>query len=126
MQQNVADFLYARALAAGGFTYCTRTGTFPAQGYAVAVSKAYERKLDTLSPEAIAEFYNEHARQCEGVNHVYAPGTACLGAWYHEGEWYLDLSIVHPDRDTAIALGAARQQLAVYDLALGESIPCAA
>lgn len=125
MQKHIAEFLASRAQAAGGFTYCTRTGTFPREGYAVAISKAYERKLTDLSPEAIAEFYNEYALQCDGVNAVYAPASACLGAWFHEGTWYLDLSIVHPERDTAIKLGAARQQLAVYDLANGESIPCA-
>lgn len=124
MERHVAEFLAARAQAAGGFTYCTRTGTFPHEGFAVALSRTFERKLDVLTPEAIAEYFVDNERTCEGANAVYEPGSACLGVWCHEGTWYLDVSVVVPERGWALRLGAERGQLAVYDLANGESIPC--
>lgn len=125
MEKHVAEFLAARAQAAGGFTYCTRTGTFPAEGYAVALSKTFERKLEVLTPNAIAEYFAEHTSTCEGVNAVYEPGSACLGAWHDNGTWYLDVSVVVPERGWALRLGAEREQIAVYDLASGEAILCA-
>lgn len=50
-------------------------------------------------------------------------GDNYLGIWQAEsGRWYLDVSEHFRDASTALAIGAARKQLAVWDIARGREI----
>jgi hypothetical protein len=124
MQSSLCEFLAARARAAGGFTFRPSTSEFPTEGYAVAISKAYERTgPGDLTSFALAVYLAEHKVYLDCANVVHN-GAACLGAWHYDGQWYLDISIVVPTLAQALQLGRENNQIAVYDLARGESITC--
>lgn len=112
----IATELCARALAHGGFTYRVADAQYPTEGYAVAIP-GHERQLRAMTPDAIAGYMTERRNVFDSAGH-------CLGAWYNaEADlWYLDVSIVVPTHRQALAEGRRNQQIAVYDLARGESI----
>jgi hypothetical protein len=112
----IATALCARALANGGFTFRIADATYPTEGYAVALP-GHEQQLRELTPGAIADYMTQHAAAFDSAGH-------CLGAWFNAeaGLWYLDISIVVPTYRAAIALGRQHMQIAVYDLALGQSL----
>lgn len=94
----------------GGFT-------FPPvkSGFAFSESPANEQIVTKLSAEAIRRYVKEHADSL-GV------AGAKLGAWSDGQKWYLDVSTVLPERTAALKAAAKAKQLAIYDLAKGESI----
>lgn len=111
----IATQLYARALANGGFTYRVADGAYPTDGFAVAI-QGHERQFRrNFSPEAIALYMQERRNVFDSAGH-------CLGAWCNDGLWYLDVSIVLPTYRQALEEGRRNMQIAVYDLARGESI----
>lgn len=60
-------------------------------------------------------------RECEDF-HSEVPRDVYFGAWVDEGTLYLDHSVNIQDREVAIALGHANNQLAIWDIANGKSI----
>lgn len=124
MQSHVAQFLAVVARANGGFTYRVHDGMFPKTGFAVALAKAYERTgPGDLQDHHVADYYADHVRTLDAAREVY--GNVCLGAWHYDGQWYLDISVVCDSLAQALAWGRENNQIAVYDLATGESIACA-
>lgn len=53
-----------------------------------------------------------------------SPAARYIGTWIDDGTLYVDAVIHTHNRRSAIALGRAFDQLAIYDFAAGESIPC--
>jgi hypothetical protein len=92
-----------------------RTGT---DAYAVSIYPDRERIVDgTATADDIADF--------AAANHdVLADGRAVIGTWVHEGRTYLDVSALVSDRLEALRLGEQHGQLAIFDLATLEEIPC--
>jgi hypothetical protein len=103
---------------AGGITIDWRTGRQPAAGFAVAPSKATERRiaLAGFSAEHVSEYVREFRRLLE------LPGM-CLGARVKEGIVYLDVSLVVEDAVTAAAIAADADQFAIRCLHESRSIP---
>ncbi len=100
----------------GGFTYGVRTGAKPRRGFAFSTSPENEAVLESLTPEAIAEYVRAHEAPLGGEG-------AFLGGWRSpEGKWYLDVSRILPDREAALREARAAGQRAVYDLASGETL----
>lgn len=111
----IAKELHARALANGGFTYRVADGTYPTDGFAVAIPGHERQFLRNFGPEAIADYMRERRNVFDSAGH-------CLGCWLHDGLWYLDVSIVLPTYRQALAEGRRNLQIAVYDLGRGETI----
>lgn len=111
-----------KAVECGGFTYRIKDGAYPTTGFVVSVAGP-ERKLAGISSTAIDAFVRDNRQTFEAANIVFR-GGACLGAWWNKGDarWYLDLSIVVPTLDEALALGRLNGQLAVFNLDDGQSV----
>jgi hypothetical protein len=102
----------------GGFTV-TRDGHDVTSGYALSTSPDHERTYaGTVSAADVLAYATEHAAALS------APG-AVFGGWRDPdtGVAYLDVSIVVSDRDEALTLARVHDQLAVFDLDHGESVP---
>lgn len=100
-----------------GFSLNAHMQAAPSSGYMVSTTKNTEKVIDlsSLTADDIAEYRAEQA------NNLTAP-NAYLGAWVYEGKVYLDVSRHESDLDQAIRLAKANDQLAIYDLATGNSI----
>lgn len=117
-----AHTLAQRARDFAGFTYRISDGTFPRDGFAVAISKGPERELLAApTPDDIEQFYRDNLQTIVAGNVVFKGGV-CLGAWQGADRWYLDLTIVVRSLDEALVLGRQNAQMAVYDLGEGHAI----
>ena len=100
-----------------GFTVDLFGDTYNGKGYAVSLpgneTKVIESDLDL---SRFASLLAEYAPKL-GSNKY-------LGAWLDQGVFYFDVSEIVPDKDTAIKLGKARNQLAVFSFDSFQSIPC--
>lgn len=122
MNRAIAEILVARADNSGGFTWRTSDGRYPDKGFAVAVAKGPERRIERpLLVADILDFEREFHDVIHAGNVVFNGGV-CIGAWRDGGVWYLDLSIVCRSLDEALVLGRQNKQLAVYDLESATSI----
>lgn len=104
----------------GGFTVDPTTGDIPTTGYAVALpgyERVYPAALLTAS-DLWSGLQDARIAAHYSAFHVY------YGAW-RDPETdlvYLDASIVTEFRDLALQLAREGSQLAIYDIAAGESI----
>jgi hypothetical protein len=73
--------------------------------------------LADFGPDAVKTYVREHAEQ------ISAPGVH-LGAWLDTKTSlvYLDLSAIVEDRLTAEIIGVQNEQLAIFNLATGETV----
>jgi len=104
----------------GGFTYNPRYGTFPKAGYAVSPYKQAEKVFSGDKVATVPDFesyINEH------LDLLTQSGTH-LGGWYNpdDSKVYLDISVVSPDKETAMELARQNNQLAIFDLGKLETI----
>ena len=110
----------------GGFTYSPWSGLLARTGYAVACYPGHEVRhcRAMLTPDDIAGFYDAWCLDCEDP-FIDGPNNPenHIGAWQDGDTWYLDVSRVVPDLETALQLAREHHQLAVYDLAEGRTIP---
>lgn len=114
------------AANSGGFTYRLSDGTVPEHGFAVSPYKAFERRITCpkLEPDVIDAYVHDN-RHAIGILNIEHAGQVCLGAWFQDGSWYLDLSIVVPSLDQAMRIARHHEQQAVYSLEDKQSIPTA-
>jgi len=111
----------------GGFTFDPRTEELvmigAVTGYAIAVPGT-ERVVGSGSITR-----DEFATAFVALVRAYGPllgAGGCVGGWYSPDRdvYLIEISeIHHVDRDTAVRLGARRNQEAILDLATGEFIP---
>lgn len=107
----------------GGFSYSLTLGDVSGtQNYSVAFNKASENVFDSLPTDAeyreyITKYINELSRE-----------DMVLGAWEHEGKYYLDMAQLLDKRsyskEAAISTGKHRNQIAIFDLEYMEEISC--
>lgn len=97
----------------GGLTCNVNLTEFTAsKGYAVSML-GYETRVkldDTLAIETLVERY-------QAIIANILRNTALdvkLGFWIDSGELYIDVSQIVPDLETALYLGRAREQKAIY------------
>lgn len=98
----------------GGASVEVLTGNNPpAGGVMVATADSDERKFDNLDADTLA-------RYIESTD--WAPGEY-LGVWQDtDGTYYVDKSEHFADIDAGTVAAQVRGELAVYDLATGESV----
>lgn len=96
----------------GGFTVDPKSGQPKNDGYAVGVGLE-ETVEGQATPEQIEAYRTKHAAVLDQPDHY-------LGAWFHEGKTYMDVSRVHPatpeGRVAAIAQGKQIGELAIMEL----------
>jgi len=105
-KKNTAAIIAAIAAAnPAGFTVNAQTFEPITSGYAVAVLDT-QNSFNAEGAARVMEYVNNH----QEVNAV--------GGWYNSenGRFYYDATIVVNDLATAIELGKANQQIAIFDL----------
>lgn len=100
-------------LREGGITISTH-GDVPSSGFAVAAGAEQQYNRDVTTKD-IAAYIDAHKTELRSSN-------AYLGAWVDKGTVYLDVSHVFAERSTALQAARQRNELAIYDLAKGETI----
>lgn len=114
----LAEGLAARlSLPDGGFTIHARTREEPTTGFAVAVRPHLSKVLPVA--EVTAEVLARYIRRVSAFRDL------SVGGWHdpETGLVHLDLSVVVQGIELAFAIGRDKQQLAIFDLAAGQSIP---
>jgi hypothetical protein len=91
-----------------GITYSLNDNSFnPNDGYSVSM-KGCEVKSLVLSARLLADYIKMHS-------YLLSQDGNFLGIWADDNVWYLDVSNVVSDKQDAIKLGIANEQLAIFD-----------
>jgi hypothetical protein len=113
---TIADDLRNSIEHKGGFTYSPFVET-PVKGYMVGKRKVREMISNdfTLDPETLAEIWDMLRHDHE----------LFLGGWKdpETGHVFYDISEHFSDLETALEFALKRNELAIYNLETGESIP---
>lgn len=101
----------------GGFTFHDVVGDGPTDGFMVSVAKHNEVKipLRDLTSAHVADYMSTHQQELKDPSNY-------LGGWVHKGNVYLDVSRHTSDRNEAMSLARANQQLGIYDIGKGETL----
>lgn len=112
---NVTEFL-ATARQQGGCTVKLSDGSSPETGYMVARADC-EMTVPTreLDAKIVQRYISEYFAYL-------AEPKAFLGIWLNDGIAYLDVSYVFADKQSAINFARLNSQLAIYNVATGETI----
>jgi len=101
-----------------GISYHPATGNQPQEGHAVSLYKEREHSVPgDVTPTQVQNYINDN-------RDIFAKDpSAHFGAWYNpkDGKTYLDISSVHPDRDTALHHADLNDQDAIFDFANKQS-----
>jgi hypothetical protein len=99
----------------GGYTVDLLTGVSPASGFCVAYDKHTEHVVSESADlgAAVLSYIAQYDDWSEPVH---------LGAWVDDGLVYLDRPLVLDNLDRAISIGKSAAQLAIYDIAAGETV----
>ncbi|WP_410567549.1 hypothetical protein [Amycolatopsis sp. cmx-4-61] len=119
------DGLVTQVRLSGGFTVDPRDGTQPVTGFVAATGRAGALAEPAVTffggrgTSVLRRYLSDHAAELR----MYP--SRLLGAYYNRRGQRVVLSTVDviDDRTTAIALGAARRQVTIYDLASRREIP---
>ena len=106
----------------GGGTVDPHTGAAPTTGFQVARQGATVQ-LDASIADGQHHAELKMALRAYADQHAEALKGAKLGAWVEGGKVWLEPSETVASKDEAIALGQARDQIAVWDNEHGEEIP---
>ncbi len=106
----VANEACAAAQSQGGITIGL-DGVPKTDGFAFCPTKETERvvSLASLTPEVVEQFIQQNLAALSAPDNY-------LGLWVDDGTVYIDVSQVLPDEQRALAIAAANQQLAIFDL----------
>lgn len=113
MKLKVSD-LKELALKNGGFSL-SPDGATPKSGYMVSVQDILKMPLDLwleLEDQASIDAYTEIASKIDGY----------VGGWIDGENIYIDISANIQDKEKALQAAKRNDQLAIYDIATGESI----
>ena len=105
-KKNTAAIIAAIAAAnPAGFTVNAQTFEPITSGYAVAVLDT-QNSFNAEGADIVMEYVNNH------------PEVNAVGGWYNSenGRFYYDATIVVNDLATAVELGKANQQIAIFNL----------
>jgi len=99
----------------GGFSVQVASGSIPSSGYMVSIQGCEEvYHTEDVTDDTIPGYITR-------IKELLLPG-AYLGAWLDGSKVYLDVSINVDDLQDALDLARENSQLAIYDLATGDSI----
>lgn len=116
---KVGHSLHEKLVAGGGFTYQPILASSPVKGYALSISRENERVFEgDVTEEQIAQYIADRESLFR------ADPQAHVGGWLdvETGKVYLDVSIIEPDRETAIRRAQEYGQEGIYDLEKGETV----
>lgn len=121
--------MVSRVIDGGGFTYNPATGSSPTKGFAVSPFKDREFVMDLSEPGGDLAAFRESLRSVcrEFTNNnkdLLAKKGAHFGGWWDKdaNKFYLDVSLVIPDRDEAMRVAKQNDQEAIFDLESMETI----
>lgn len=105
-----------RVFESGGATIDVYTGKEPKEGFVFSESKNIETKIpeSEFKESHVLEFISEHQDD-------FIPNETYLGLWIEDGVIYEDVVTISLDKADALARANANEQLAIYDLATGET-----
>lgn len=104
----------------GGATIAPASGALVTSGYAVSTERGLEKQVPAADFEKNPA---THVLDYMAANReALAKPGAVLGLWQDSGKYFIDVSMVEPDREKAMALGRANDQLAIFDLGKGETV----
>ncbi|GAI35787.1 unnamed protein product, partial [marine sediment metagenome] len=105
---NVPGIIAETHNETGGSTIDPRTGQPITSGFAVAVTKEFEKILptDKITEQDILAYQEEHA------DFLRENPDAVIGTWVDEGKTYLDISRVVPTQEEAFRIGKENKQKA--------------
>lgn len=110
--EGSSERLAAEVQKSGGFTVDNKTGEQKKEGFAVGIG-AEEKIKGHATPEQIEDYRQRHSEALSQPDQY-------LGAWYYEGETYLDVSKVYPNtpegREAAEAHGLENGEIGIMDL----------
>jgi hypothetical protein len=108
-----------------GFSWDCINNTVPTTGYAVSAFKGRERIFDN-APTAleIAAFILDNADVLFSTKYVLGAHTKVVGCWQYEGRYYLDVSLIYNDKQTALQTGILNDQIAIWDIENCQEILC--
>jgi hypothetical protein len=115
--QVVAESIADSHNSSGGSTINQRTGRVITEGFPVGIGEEEILNGKEITPETIQQFELDHAEALSQPNRQ-------VGTWYDEaeGKTYLDVIEIAKTEEDAIKLGEEHNELAVYNLATGETI----
>ena len=104
-----------------GFTIDPMTGELMTEGVAVGDAKG-EVAVDFKGDRG-AGINQETIR--ETIKRALSNPIAAIGGWFNkdDGKFYLDVSEIYDNRETAVRLGVERKEFGVFDMSNGEYIP---
>ena len=112
------ESVYAKIMDEGGCTISV-SGSDPSAGYAFSEYKQYEESIpiDEFSSQHVKRFRVKHEKLLAHPDHY-------IGGWFNKdnGEVYLDISTVLPERREAMARARGDGQTAIWDLGKLEEI----
>lgn len=98
-----------------GITYNYKKECRVIKGYSVAIYPKRERSIKSLDEKNLIHYINK--------NYVLLHKEEnCLGIWYHNGYYILDIVRVVFDFGVAVDLAKAHKQTAIYDLDRNKTI----
>lgn len=115
---NVPGIIAETHNETGGSTINLRTGKPITSGFAVTVTKEFEKILptDKITEQDVLDYQKEHA------DFLKKNPDAVIGTWVDEGKTYLDISRVVPTQEEAFRIGKENKQKAIFDLSKFETI----
>jgi len=121
--------MVSRVIDGGGFTYNPATGSSPTKGFAVSPFKDREFVMDLSEPgKDIGVFRKQLRETCREFTRnnkdLLGRKGAHFGGWWDKDakKFYLDVSLVVPDRAEAMRVAKDNDQEAIFDLETMETI----
>lgn len=108
-----------------GFSWDCLHDEIPTTGYAVSAFKGRERIFDHVpSALEIAAFILENADVLFSTKYILGGYSKVLGCWQYNGQWYLDVSLIYSNKQTALQTGILNDQIAIWDIENCQEILC--
>lgn len=108
-----------------GFSWDCINSECPTKGFAVSAFKGRERIFDNVpSAYEIAAFILDNADVLFNTKYVLGARTKVIGCWQYEGKYYLDVSLIYDNRQTALQTGILNDQIAIWDIENCQEILC--
>lgn len=116
-KSGVEAALMKRIRESGGFTYDPRGEADVSEGYALSLfpERSFAKDLKDLTLNDLTDYVIKNAD-------LLSQKGLMLGGWVDGGKVYIDVSQVEKDKDRAIELALAKDQIGIYDLKKGETI----
>lgn len=112
---TLARHLIDAAVRRGGIT-AYPDGTTPSSGYVVGIA-GRGAIIDMSAPHTVML-----ASAWLDATLPTLSATECFGSWFHNGDVYLDVSVVIANRDAALAVARATGEMAIWDIDAGIAV----